>query len=142
MMASTRGQSETVGIVLLTAVIVVLASVVGVFILANFEGSDETEQTVDVRSAVDGQNVTISHFGGASYAAAEIRIVIRQQGSGEISLPLSEFTHDGDRETFEAGDRWKSDFDSRGETLSGEIRLLVVAEDEGRVVHQASYVVS
>lgn len=139
-----RGQSETVGVVLLTAVVVVLAVTVGAFILSNFDGTSSTGPNVDVKSSVTDQQVVIEHFGGNRFDVSDIRVDIRQQDGDDISRPLSSFTLDGggNPETFEAGDRWTKDFSDETEELRGEIRLLVIDENNGRVIHDKPYVVS
>lgn len=138
-----RGQSETVGVILLTAVVVVLATTVSVLVLSNFDGTGETGPNVDVKSSVTDQQVGLEHFGGNRFDVSDIRVDIRQQDGDDISRPLSSFTLDrgGNNETFEAGDRWTKDFSDETEVLRGEIRLLVIDENNGRVIHDKPYVI-
>lgn len=141
-----RGQSETVGVVLLVGVAVILSVTIGSFLLGNFDDSGESQPIVEVRTGIADQNVTITHFGGRSYDASDIRVLVRQQGNETLSYHLdSEFTptNGGDAATFEAGDRWEKQFDTGSyPQLSGEVELLVFDDRENELLHDESYVIS
>ncbi|MFT4946983.1 MAG: FlaG/FlaF family flagellin (archaellin) [Natronomonas sp.] len=138
----TRGQSETVGVVLLTGVFVVLAVVIGTFLLSNFDGSDETTETVDVHSESNGSHIIIEHRGGDSYEASEIRMVFQQETGENLQYTLNDgnfsLETNGDNRTFSPGDRWTKPIDG----LDGHVRLLVFVTTSDQLIHEATYVVS
>jgi len=136
MRETARGQSETVGIVLLTAVFVIVAVTVGVFVLSDFDSSGATGPTVDIGSDIRGQDIVIEHRGGDSFDADDIAIVVR--GDFEQRWRLSEFdaVTGEDGATLSPGDRWvKANVDG----LLGEIDLLVVDTVESEVIHDAAF---
>lgn len=139
-MSVSRGQSDTVGVVLLTAVVVVSSVTVGAFLLGNFDGSGDREPTVAISSDVEGRTVVIEHRGGDSYNSTNVRVLVRQQDSDDRGYDLGEFslTTDGDEQTFASGDRWEKTIDD----LNGELQVLVVDENEGEILHEATYVVA
>lgn len=135
---SRRGQSETVGVVLLTAVIVTVTVVAGGFIIADFREDTATDSNVDIESSIEGTTVTIEHRGGDSYERVDDIVVILQGIDNERHL-LGTFDvlGDADNGTFAPGSRWQKSIES----LSGEIRLFVLDESEDEILHDATYVV-
>lgn len=137
-----RGQSETVGVVLLVGVAVILSVTIGVFLLGNFDESGERQPIVEVESDISDQNLTITHFGGRSYDAGDIRVLIRPEGNDTRSYLLDpdfNSTSGSDGASFEAGDRWEKKFAT---SLSGEIQLLIFDENGNELIHDESYVIS
>jgi FlaG/FlaF family flagellin (archaellin) len=135
----SRGQSETIGVVLLTAVFVVLSLTVGFFLLSNFDGSNQTTETVDVHSEINGQDVVIEHRGGTSYDSSNIRVVFRQDTRENLQYTLNNFSlaSAGDNGTFSPGDRWEETVHE----LDGEVRLLVIDTTSDELIHDGTYVV-
>jgi flagellin-like protein len=135
---SRRGQSETVGVVLLTAVIVTVTVVAGTLIIADFQGDNATEPNIDIESSVDGITVTIEHQGGESYERVDDIVVILQGIDDERHrIGTFDVVGDTDNETFVPGSRWQKSVKS----LSGEVRLFVVDESENEILHEATHVV-
>ncbi|GCF14170.1 hypothetical protein Harman_21050 [Haloarcula mannanilytica] len=82
MIDSPRGQSETVGIVLLTAVIVVVVSVLGAGILSS--GPQPAERPlVDLDIDISSNNVTITHSGGDTVDGASLDVGIRNETASQ-----------------------------------------------------------
>jgi FlaG/FlaF family flagellin (archaellin) len=135
----SRGQSETIGVVLLTAVFVVLSLTVGFFLLSNFDGSNQTTETVDVHSEINGQDVVIEHRGGTSYDSSNIRVVFQQTSSDDVEYTVNNFslTSGSNNGTFSPGDRWEKTVDE----LDGEVQLLVIDTTSGELIYDGTYVV-
>ncbi|MBP1985758.1 type IV pilin N-terminal domain-containing protein [Halolamina salifodinae] len=93
-----RSQSETVGVILLTAVVVIVVSTTGMFYLSSVDSTDD-----EPRLSVDGDfsrpNVTIAHTGGDTVPSGELRLVLSVNGSRANVTTL-------DRQ-FGPGDRWE-----------------------------------
>ena len=75
-----RAQSEPLGVVLLTAVVVVSVSVAGVVALADAGGDETTRASLDV--TVTREGVGVAHDGGASVPLDDLRVVVRNDGVG------------------------------------------------------------
>jgi FlaG/FlaF family flagellin (archaellin) len=140
MRESSRGQPETVGVVLLTAVVVVLVAVVGTVLLSDFQRNGETEPTVAVESAVNGTELVIEHQGGTTYDAADVFVVLRGSYEGRYGLSDGAFnlTAGADPSTFSPGDRWELTEASLS-GVTGEITLRVFDEDSNELLHGATY---
>ena len=134
MVGRSRAQSEVVGIVLLTAVIVVLVSVAGAIVLSErFEEDDDPLVSVGSNATVD--RVRIAHTGGDSLAADDVEVVVRD-GNGTTRIALSAFeATPGSR--FEAGSEWETSV-----TLDpGQVTLFVVHTPSETVLHEETHVV-
>ena len=130
----SRAQSEVIGIVLLTAVIVVLVSVAGAIVLSErFEEDDDPLVSVESNATVD--RVRIDHTGGDSLAAADVEVVVRD-GNATRRITLSDFdATPGSR--FEAGSEWETSV-----TLDpGQVTLFVVHTPSETVLHEETHVV-
>lgn len=98
-----RAQSEVIGIILLTAVVVILSVVVGGTILTNIDAQDEPVANLDV--SVNASNVTISHQGGSQLPTTEVTVYFRSGNTERHSLgtfPEQQGDDDGD---FDPGER-------------------------------------
>lgn len=134
MSGERRSQSEVVGVVLLTAVIVVLVSVIGVVVYAQFGSETESEPRVTITSEANESTLTLTHRGGDRFQAAAILVHLR--GDGDDQFLLTEngtFVAGRDDTAFEAGDIWEYQHDrSSGDTL----RVVIVDLDSGTVIHE------
>ncbi|WEL17977.1 Pilin/Flagellin, FlaG/FlaF family [Halorhabdus sp. SVX81] len=74
-MKQARAQSEVVGVVLMTAVIIILAMIVGGTILSTVD--TEEKPTANLNVSVDASNVTVSHHGGTYLSVDEITVHLR-----------------------------------------------------------------
>ena len=72
---AARGQSETVGVVLLIGVVVTLVSLVSVVILQDIGGSDDP--LADLEVSANETNVTVDHRGGDTLAVDDLAVVLR-----------------------------------------------------------------
>lgn len=130
--ASRRAQSEVVGVVLLTAVVVVLVSVVGAGVIANFSSQAEAgERSVDAGINITADNVTITHRGGDPLADSAVEVIVRN-GSAERRYDLSTDTIDrtGDDDgRFDPGERGVF-----AHSLTGTVSVLVVDTERNAVI--------
>lgn len=141
-MYESRGQSETVGVVLLTAVIVTVTVVAGAFILADFQSRAEDTPNVDIESSVTAEKIELQHRGGDSFDPAQISVIVRDDGGERRYTLASDFNEtSGDGDTFAPGQRWRRDMLATGDTLRGTVTLLVVDEDSNELLHESTHVV-
>ncbi len=135
-----RAQSEVVGVLLLTAVVVVLVGVVGAGVIANFSSQAEAGAGVSADATVEitADNVTVTHAGGDALADSAVEVIIRN-GSYEEQYDLADAltrTGDGDGQ-FEPGERA-----TLGHGFSpGEVTVLVIDRDKNAVLRRADRMV-
>ena len=114
-----RGQSETLGVVLLTAIVVILVALIGGFLFAEL-GSSEEQVLANIQGEVTSEGVVLTHEGGDSFGPGELTVLLRGDAEEEWSIDNS----------FEGGDKWES-----GDSLSnGEYQLLVVHESSNTML--------
>lgn len=102
---TTRAQTESVGVVLLTAVIVLTVGGAGAVVLADVNTGETTR--ADLSVTVTDEGVGVTHDGGQPVAFSDLQVVIRQGNeTWRPSMNASGVaTGDGD-EQFEPGERW------------------------------------
>lgn len=134
MRRSARGQSEVVGVVLLTAVVLVLVTLVGAAILLQWESETEDEPRVDVESDLNSTTLTVRHQGGDRLPAGSIRIALRDNASADVDL--ANFTErPGDR--FEPGSTWRHD--AFADDIAGVVVVLVIHDPTNTVLHEETH---
>jgi len=125
-----RGQIEGVGVVLLTALVVVAISTFGVFYLGSLGDDAEPRVALDVRLTPAAGNVTVTvvHGGGIALDTDEMLVVLRDDGGNETRATLSEGSLSGSTPaTFDAGEAWTYTWNSTASYADGDrLRVLVV----------------
>lgn len=101
---TTRAQSESIGVILLTAVVVISVTTVGAFALSDID-SETVDADVSVRVTANG--FYFDHAGGDPLEMADLLIVVRD-GNRTLRPDFTADTiYDGDDDaTFEPGERW------------------------------------
>jgi len=100
-----RAQSESIGVTLLVAVVVITVTTAGAFVLSDIGQASAVEADISVRMTTDG--LFFNHAGGDPLAMADLAIVVRN-GSQTVRPPFAPDTvYEGDDDDiFEAGERW------------------------------------
>lgn len=131
-----RAQSEVVGIVLLTAVVIVLVVGAGGLFLSSLESDTDREPLATLESNVNATVVTLAHQGGDEFDADEVEVVVRG-ADGEFTqrLDAGTFLRGADDTRFAPGDRWRS----TPHSLSGDVRLFVVDRPTNTILHEATH---
>jgi flagellin-like protein len=126
---SGRGQSETIGVLLLTGVVVIAVGTVGFLVLSS--GGTDQGPVTNVVVDVNGTDVVLAHDGGRSVAESEVAVVV--DGASRERYALTDLTRaDGDTDgDFEPGERWRV---GHGVEPGGSVRVVVVHEPSGRVL--------
>jgi len=124
-----RAVSPVIGVILMVAITVILAAVIGTFVLGLGDSLGDNQPTAQLNADIDydSENVTIEHSGGDSIESGELRVVVNIDGS-EIES--------------------NSNYDSRlsvGDTITGSIAdgsgtggPAAGSEVRIRVIHQSS----
>lgn len=94
-MTRSRPQSEVIGVLILTGVIILLLALVGLFAFSTFDTGDEP--TVRLDATVDSNAVTIVHDGGDGMKTTDIEVVLGGDVDTRVGLEtLNERQGDGD----------------------------------------------
>lgn len=118
-----RAQSHTVGVILLTAVIVILMGVFGAFYLGvTTDRVNNYGPLVDADVNATADQVTVVHVGGDAIAFDDLDIVVRVGGANErFPVDAVNVSGDGD-DRFDPTERFVRDHGLG----SGEMEILVV----------------
>lgn len=112
----SRAQSESVGVVLLTVVVVLSVTTVGTVVFAQVQGTETTRADLAVTVARDG--VTVTHAGGDSIPLPDLVVVVRNDSDTlRPTVTAAGVVQGDDDATFDPGERWASSR-SLGEDLT------------------------
>jgi flagellin-like protein len=161
-----RAVSSVIGNILLVAVAVVLAAVLGTFALGMGEDISQTgpRATLEVSDAsgdVDATTyqadefVDIAHDGGDALQVSEITIKIRTASGNEpiaewngtaweapaTNVEKVEFTTVDANSVFSVGDRMALDIKDNGGSLAGEYTVQIVHPASGSILHSETVAV-
>jgi hypothetical protein len=136
-----RAQSEVVGTVLLSAIVVISMSVIGTGILINqSQQTDRLDQPSTFETGLNQSALTITHYGGTDHSLAELVLVIRQ-GDTEESYNFSDITNQADLDddgVFAGGESV-----TVSHSYTGEVRILLIDTSAGgSILYDATETVS
>ncbi|MFB6134918.1 MAG: type IV pilin, partial [Halanaeroarchaeum sp.] len=102
-----RGASETLGVILMTAVVVTTVSVAGGAMLATNDASQQA--TASIEAVASSENLTIRHVAGEPLPTENLGVVLRPSGEelsprDRLSIPDRFDDRDG---AFEPGESWR-----------------------------------
>ena len=139
-----RAQVESLGSLLLVAVVVISAGTFGVYYVASTTGgsaggaaggaggADSIDPVVDATQ----DELRLSHNGGASVPISDLRVIV-ENGSGEYTYAFDEGMvrgDDGDA-TFDAGETWRLAWNQSPDT---EVAISLVDADADRLLFRGS----
>jgi len=96
-----RGVSPVIGVILMVAITVILAAVIGTFVLGLGDSLEQAPQAQLDAEVDDSGNLDISHNGGDSIAETELRITVEDETD---DFDSSSFTLTGGDTDFNVGD--------------------------------------
>ncbi|MBP1987208.1 type IV pilin [Halolamina salifodinae] len=86
-----RGVSPVIGVILMVAITVILAAVIGTFVLGLGDSLNQAPQsTLDASS--DSGNITINHNGGDPLPKSDISITVTNSSGSELTTSVSGWT--------------------------------------------------
>lgn len=128
-----RGQSETVGLVILVAVALVLVGAIGLVLVTETDSTGEESVFASLDSDVSGDGVTVGHIAGDSLDPDAVTVVVDGPGT-DLRRPLSMSPDATGR--FSGGDGWTLGADREYE---GPVRVLVIHDPTNTVLHDESH---
>lgn len=122
-----RGVSPVIGVVLMVAITVILAAVIGAFVLDLGERSGDAspQASLSVSTNVGTDTVSIEHGGGEGLDASEIRVIIEVTSSGMTTFDevgssvILSVGQTADITLFDSGSDDRVDWDGDGNTEGG-----------------------
>ncbi|WP_135661531.1 type IV pilin N-terminal domain-containing protein [Halorhabdus rudnickae] len=124
--SNCRAQSEVIGVILFTAVVVTLTVLVGATILGTVDTGDKP--VTNLRAEVDASELTLSHHGGSTLDPREVSVVLRD--GAQRRLALDEFGG-GDRDgMFAPGGQL-----NYSHRANGTLRVLVVHNPSNTILY-------
>ncbi|MFB6108045.1 MAG: type IV pilin [Haloplanus sp.] len=126
----SRGQSESLGSLLLVAIVVLLMSTVGYYYLGSIGGQDGPTANID--GTVTASTVTFSHGGGDAIPGDELTVVLRYDGT-EQRDDFETAGHYGDDDVFEPGEQWRLD-GAPPYDAGDRVEVLLVHDPSGTVL--------
>ena len=78
-----RAVSPVIGVILMVAITVILAAVIGTFVLGLGDSLGDSQPTAQLDTSVDysGNNITIEHNGGDSIDTDELTVIVSSGGT-------------------------------------------------------------
>ena len=133
-----RSQSETIGVILLTAVVVVVTTTAGVFILSDLNDRTEDDTRADIDISPTASGIVVEHRGGDECNASDISVVVRGATEQQFVLAEDFAPTAGSAAQFVPGQRWEQ---NTGDSYDGELTVLVVDTEAGKILEQTTTVV-
>jgi len=130
-----RGQSEVLGAVLLTGIVVVLVGTAGVFFFTDLDEDDE-QLLANIEGEVTAERIALTHNGGDSFDSEEIGVVLTGDSERELGLK-SDFSTSQSSDNLVPGDDWQHN--TSGNLILGSGRLLVIHEPTNTVLLSEGY---
>ncbi|RMB18051.1 type IV pilin N-terminal domain-containing protein [Haloplanus aerogenes] len=122
---SDRGQSEVVSEVLAVALVVIIVTVTGTYLLQDVTTPDE-ETRAQMTLSVTDDRIELTHAGGEAVPEDALNVVVRVNGTEQPGITWESGSVDGDGDaTFDPGERWIR----VGLSLSGDARVRVLLAD-------------
>ncbi|WP_080505241.1 type IV pilin [Halorubrum aethiopicum] len=120
-----RAVSPVIGVILMVAITVILAAVIGTFVLGLGDSLGDSQPTAQLDVSIDEANnqTIIEHAGGDSIDSDSLRVIVTSDGNAEGNDTITQRLSVGDRISSATG---------TGQTVSSgeEVRV--------RIIHQPS----
>ncbi|AKH98112.1 type IV pilin [Halanaeroarchaeum sulfurireducens] len=88
---SDRGVSPVIGVILMVAITVILAAVIGTFVLGLGENVSSTAPQAQLTMSADAStdNITVEHKGGDAIIASEIKVKVSNESKSVTYTPTN-----------------------------------------------------
>ena len=129
-----RAVSPVIGVILMVAITVILAAVIGTFVLGLGDSLGENQPTAQLDATIDysADNITIEHSGGDTIAADELSVIVNNGSSSyESNGTYGERFSVGDQINAEAGEGTGT---TDNISADNEVRVRVIHESSDSVL--------
>lgn len=134
LMDEDRGVSPVIGVILMVAITVILAAVIGTFVLGLGDSLQQAPQSqLDASSDADN-TVTISHNGGDALTVSDVSVTIGS--NSDLSLESDSTSDSFDADEFGVGDSATFDNSSidSGDISGGSTQITVIHEPSESII--------
>lgn len=125
-----RAVSPVIGVILMVAITVILAAVIGTFVLGLGDSLGDSQPTAQIAVTSDNgedPSLSIEHNGGDSVQLDDIDVVLRD-GSSQVDRATVADVQDGDATSISVGDTVTIELDDDTETVDN-VRLIHTPSD-------------
>ncbi|WP_336002398.1 type IV pilin N-terminal domain-containing protein [Halorientalis halophila] len=134
-MSRARAQSEVVGVVILTGVVVTMVGLVSVVALSNVV--DEPAPVADLRIEGNDTHLQVTHVGGDGLAVSDLDVVVRgPDGTTRFGVDAANLTNDDGDARLAFGEALVREHGMSGD----EARVLVVHRPTNEIVAEGTVV--
>lgn len=126
----TRAQSELIGVLLLTGVVVVLSFTVGGLLFTNATNEASADPLVSIQGNATSQYVTVRHAGGERLDVSALTVILRGGGTERYAFETFTQRQGDDSARFEPGDEWRRTHGITGD----EMEVILIDEKSNSVV--------
>jgi PKD repeat protein len=133
--ATARAQSEVIGVVLVTGLVVLVSVGAGAVVISNVMSQAEDVPSVNVEGGATTESLTIQHAAGDGLLSSEVAVVV--DTGRRTRYPLSDFSQQtgDDPSRFDPGDAWRLDVAIPGDS----VRVFVVHEPSNTVLDEERF---
>jgi len=131
-----RGQSETLGVALLTGIVLILVALVGLFLFADFGADDEEQLLANIDGDVEATNITLSHEGGDTFEPGKVNVQLTGDAERNYTLEDDFDAIEGGGDRFAPGDAWET---SDSGLIIGDGRMLVIHQPSNTILLDQPY---
>ncbi|PSQ55957.1 type IV pilin [Halobacteriales archaeon SW_8_68_21] len=85
MLNDDRGVSPVIGVILMVAITVILAAVIGTFVLGLGDSLSDSTPQAQLNADFSNGNVTMEHRGGDTIAAEDITVTVDGPADGDVN---------------------------------------------------------
>lgn len=123
-----RAVSPVIGVILMVAITVILAAVIGTFVLGLGDSLGDNQPSAQLSATIeddsDNKSVVIEHNGGDSIDPETLRVIVEDEDNNQVEA-TNQFT-----DTFSVGDSESGTFEVNGSAgVSIQIRVIHVPSD-------------
>ena len=114
-----RGVSPVIGVILMVAITVILAAVIGTFVLGLGDSLGDSQPTASIGVSTSADNITLEHEGGDRIESGDLRVIVTNASDNtELLNQQNEFNS-----SFTVGDTENIAITSSNET---EVRIRII----------------
>ena len=120
MFSDDRAVSPVIGVILMVAITVILAAVIGTFVLGLGDSLGDTQPTTSLDVDVSNGDFVVEHRGGDTIEAGDLRVIVEVNGTTDID----QRNLFGD--TFEVGDTNSTTYTEASSSVANDVRVRII----------------
>ena len=119
-----RAVSPVIGVILMVAITVILAAVIGTFVLGLGDSLGDNQPSASIGVSTSADNITLEHQGGDRVEAGNLRLIVEDESGTHTLNQNNEFNS-----TFTVGDSEDIGYTDGGDPTDVRVRLIHTPSD-------------